>query len=66
MQSQQVLQIKALEHLIEADFDSSKCCQSVCLLTAELFKNSDDKVQQELASVAYKAYLSTAETVPIK
>ena len=30
----QYLQIKALEHLIEADFDTDKSCQSVCLLTA--------------------------------
>lgn len=64
--TEQALQIQALEHLIEAEFEPEKSCQSVCLLAAQLFKNSEDKLIQKLADVAHKAYLASAETLPMK
>jgi hypothetical protein len=56
------IQIKALEHLIEADFDPQRSCQSLCLLAAQLFQDSDDQVMQQFASVAQKAYLASADS----
>jgi hypothetical protein len=62
MQSdKRLLQIQALSHLIEANFSPDKSCHNVCLLAAELFKDSDDEVIQHLGRLAYKAYLSSTE-----
>jgi hypothetical protein len=61
----QLLQIQALSHLIEADFDPDKSCHSVCLLAAQLFKDSDDKVMQHLGELALKAYTSSVESVSV-
>lgn len=66
MTTEQELQLQALEHLIEAEFATEKSCQSVCLLTSQLLRDSDDKLMQMLADVAHKAYQATTDNVPMK
>lgn len=60
---EQELQIKALEHLIEAEFNTHKSCQSVCLLASQIFRDSDDDILQKLADVAHKAYIASTENI---
>ncbi|MFT5162042.1 MAG: hypothetical protein ACI9FJ_000610 [Alteromonadaceae bacterium] len=56
-----IIRIKALEHLIEARFDSDKSCHAVCQLVFELLGQSDDDISRELANIAQKALASSVQ-----
>lgn len=60
------LQIKALEHLIDEDFDSQKSCHAVCHLLSQLFGDSDIKINRMIAELAVKALDSTVHTASIQ
>ncbi len=59
--AQQEVQIQALSHLIDADFDPQMSCHAVCLLLSQLFDGSDDRINQMVAQLATKALNSTVE-----
>ncbi len=61
LSDEQYLRIKALEHLIDVDFNSQKSCHEVCYLIYHLFEKSDDEVSRMVASVAKKALKSSVE-----
>ncbi len=63
--NERYLRIKALEHLIEADFDNDKACHEVCHLIAQLFSHSDDDISRMVANLATKALQSSVETATI-
>ena len=55
------LRIRAVEHLIDEQFDSPMLCHEVCLLVTQLFGDSHDDVSRQLAELANKALESTVE-----
>lgn len=59
------LQIKALEHLIDEDFDSQKSCHAVCHFLSQLFGGSDIKINRMIVDLAVKALDSTVHTARI-
>jgi hypothetical protein len=58
---EQSLRIKALEHLIDEEFDSQRSCHAVCHLLSQLFSGSDDKINRMVADLADKALQSSVE-----
>lgn len=58
---EQHLKIKALEHLIEEEFDSEKSCHAVCHLLTQLYSGSDDKINRMVADLADKALQSSVD-----
>lgn len=61
--NERYLQIKALEHLIDAEFDPQKSCHAVCHLVSELLTNSDDDLSRMVAGLAQKALESSVDSV---
>jgi hypothetical protein len=61
IKEEQSIRIKALEHLIDEDFDTEKSCHAVCHLLSQLFCHSDDEINQMVANLAAKALQSTVE-----
>lgn len=58
---EQSLRIKALEHLIEEEFDSPRACHAVCHLLTQLFSGSEDETYRMVANLADKALQSSVE-----
>lgn len=59
--NENALRIKALEHLIEAGFDTQKSCHAVCHLVSQVLSKSDDDISRMMASVAQKALQTSVE-----
>lgn len=57
--AEQEVSIEALAHLIDADFDSEKSCHAVCMLLAQLYADSDNRINRKVADLATKALNST-------
>lgn len=59
--AEQEVQIEALGHLIDENFDSQMSCHAVCLLLSQLYANSEDRINKKVADLATKALNLTVE-----